>query len=369
MARVRDLWRQPSRSGHGKRWLAVWIGPDDREHSKAFVSQQAAKRYGQAQETDAARGTYIDPKLSRVTVEAWAATWLAGYGTRRASTVRQARSHLKLINAAFGPVPIGQVRPSQVKSWTAQLRAEGYAVSTVHALHRRLAQVMAAAVDDGLLARSPCGRGTSPGMGSQRPYVATTAQVWALADAMGELRPAVLLGAFAGLRLSEACGLRVGDVDFMRGVITPAVQWPGAELKTETARTPIPIPPSMALELSAAVAPSGSNNVTPSGSNNVTLLGVSPWQLDRAYRAARVKVDGLPEGFRYHDLRHYFASLLIASGCDVKVVQARLRHASAKTTLDVYGHMFPGRDESTRAAVEAVFTAQSEQSRNRQAGS
>jgi integrase len=81
-------------------------------------------------------------------------------------------------------------------------------------------------------------------------------------------------------------------------------------------------------------------------------------------RTARGKVAGLPDGFRYHDLRHYFASLLIASGCDVKTVQARLRHASAKTTLDVYGHMWPDRDESTRAAVEAVFAARTEQSRN-----
>ena len=56
---------------------------------------------------------------------------------------------------------------------------------------------------------------------------------------------------------------------------------------------------------------------------------------------ARVKVDGLPEGFRNQDLRHYFASLLIASGANIKVVQARLRHASAMTTLDTYGHLFP----------------------------
>jgi integrase len=55
------------------------------------------------------------------------------------------------------------------------------------------------------------------------------------------------------------------------------------------------------------------------------------------------------------DLRHYFASLLIASGTDVKTMQARLRHASAKTTLDTYGHLWPDRDESTRAAVDAVL--------------
>jgi integrase len=49
--------------------------------------------------------------------------------------------------------------------------------------------------------------------------------------------------------------------------------------------------------------------------------------------------------------------MLIASGADVKVVQARLRHASAKTTLDVYGHLWPDSDDSTRAAVDAVLMA------------
>jgi integrase len=39
----------------------------------------------------------------------------------------------------------------------------------------------------------------------------------------------------------------------------------------------------------------------------------------------------------------------------VKVVQARLRHASAKTTLDTYGHLWPDKDESSRAAVAAVY--------------
>jgi integrase len=55
-------------------------------------------------------------------------------------------------------------------------------------------------------------------------------------------------------------------------------------------------------------------------------------------------------GFRYHDLRHCFASLLIASGLDVKVVQTRLRHASAMMTLNCYGHVWPDADESSRAA-------------------
>jgi integrase len=37
-------------------------------------------------------------------------------------------------------------------------------------------------------------------------------------------------------------------------------------------------------------------------------------------REVKQKVDGLPEGFSFHDLRHYLASLLIASGADIKTV-------------------------------------------------
>jgi integrase len=82
-------------------------------------------------------------------------------------------------------------------------------------------------------------------MGKAKCYVATTEQVWALHDAMPEhLRPAILLGAFAGLRISEACGLRVDDVDFVRGVVHPVCQYGGLPLKTAGSVAPIPVPAS-----------------------------------------------------------------------------------------------------------------------------
>jgi integrase len=87
---------------------------------------------------------------------------------------------------------------------------------------------------------------------------------------------------------------------------------------------------------------------------------LGPWQLQREFRKARAKVNGLPDGFRFHDLRHYFASLLIASNLDVKTVQIRLRHRSAKTTFDTYGHLWPDSDDSTRAAIDVVMTARVE---------
>ena len=254
-------------------WRARYRDDAGREHARHFARKVDAQRWIDETTASLVQGTHVDPKTAKTTVEKWCATWLQGYQTRRVSTVRQARSHIGQINRAFGSMRLTDVRPSEVKAWTAKLKAEGYADSTVYATYRRFAQIMGDAVHDGIIPRSPCSRRTSPGAGSQRPYVATTEQVWA-----------------------------------------------------EVGRC-------------------------------------SPQELQRAVRTARSKVDGLPEGFRFHDLRHYFASLLIASGLDVKVVQTRLRHASAMTTLNTYGHLWPDADESSRAAVGVVLAARKDSSR------
>ena len=65
---------------------------------------------------------------------------------------------------------------------------------------------------------------------------------------------------------------------------------------------------------------------------------------------------------RLHDLRHTCASLAIAAGADVKVLQRMLGHASAALTLDRYGHLLPGQarsvadrlDEMARTATPAT---------------
>lgn len=166
----------------------------------------------------------------------------------------------------------------------------------------------------------------------------------------------MLLGAFAGLRIGEACGLRVTDVDFTRGVVYPRLQDGDAPLKTDGSVAPIPVPRELTLLLSAAVARHPSDWMVPRSINGGD-KPCSPNTVEDAIRLARAKVPGLPEKFCFHDLRHYFASLLIASGADIKTVQARLRHATAATTLDVYGHLWPDADESTRTAVGAAITA------------
>ena len=344
-------------------WRARYYDSAGRQHARHFKRKIDAKKWLDDVTAAVVTGNYVDPKVARTTVSDWCDAWLIGYGTRRKSTVRQAAVHVKVIKAHFGSTPLSSVKPSDVKAWTVAL-GERYAPSTTYATYRRFAQIMSDAVHDGILVKSPCSRRTSPPQAKQRPHVASTQQVWALHDAMpAHLRVAILLGAFVGLRVSEAAALRVEDVDYMRGVVKPQVQYPKEPLKSDMSMTPVPMPAELALLLSANHARFGGTTVVTNDVGQPT----TPYAIERAIRAARGGVVGLPEGFRFHDLRHYLASLLIASGLDVKVVQTRLRHANATTTLNTYGHLWPDADESSRAAVAAALSAREDSPRTAEA--
>ncbi|MFI2473473.1 tyrosine-type recombinase/integrase [Nocardia xishanensis] len=339
--------------GKGKRWRARYVDDTGNEYTKRFARKTDAQRWLDNQVASLVQGIHVAPRDAALTVGEWCDEWLKGYAVNRDGTVRQARVHIAQIKAEFGHIRLSTVRPSAVKAWTAKLKDRGHEASYIYALHGRLSQILADAVLDGILVRNPCSKRTSPPMGKQKVYCATTQQVWALYDAMPEhIRIAILLGAFAGLRVSEVSGLRVSDVDFEQCVVHPKQQWPARPLKTDGSEAPIPIPEEFALMLEEAVtARSGERVVTDDFGKPVP-----PWQIERALRAVRPSVPGLPEEFTFQDLRHYLASLLIANGANIKVVQARMRHATAKTTLDVYGHLWPDTDESTRLVIASVIT-------------
>ncbi|MBV8347951.1 MAG: tyrosine-type recombinase/integrase, partial [Mycolicibacterium sp.] len=72
----------------------------------------------------------------------------------------------------------------------------------------------------------------------------------------------------------------------------------------------------------------------------------------RSWRAVRAKI-GIDH--RLHDLRHFFASGLIAAGCDVVTVQRALGHSSAAMTLTIYSHLWPDANDRTRNAIGDLF--------------
>jgi integrase len=341
------------RDGVGKRWRARYVDDHGREHSKMFDLKHDAQEWLNTQTSSVVTGTHVAPRDAQMTVQQWCDEWIEGYKINRPGSIRVARTQIGVICAEFGDKQLMALRPSQVKKWCSKLKEDGHEASYIYVLHGRLKQILGDAVYDGVLGRNPCSTKTSPPKGKQKPYVMTTEQLWALHDVVPEnLQAAILLGAFAGLRVGEVSGLRVSDVNFMVGIVHPKQQWRGAPLKTAASDAPVPVPQDLALLLSASVAKFGGDMVV----TNKRGKPCGPWIIEEAISKARTKID-LPEGFVFHDLRHYLASLLIASGADIKTVQARLRHELASTTLDTYSHLWPDADESTRTALGKVVTA------------
>lgn len=299
-------------------------------------------------------GREIEPLKGRVTVAQWCERWAANYAVDKPGTHKMGKTHCALIKDVLGKRKVADLKAEDVQKLTLTLRERGFSQSYIYAVYRRLSQVLNAAVEDGHLTRNPCTRRTAPPQPRQRQYVATTEQVWALYDNMPpQSRSAVLLGAFAGLRIAEAAGLKRQDIDLKNGVIRLTAQYGGEPLKTESSRNPIPIPAELVglLEANLAELP-GWTHVVPGQLGR----GISPSRIETHFRRARQQVAGLPtDKFRFHDLRHYYASVLIHQGLDITTVQKRMRHESATITLKVYGHMFDDKDTVTRDALSSVM--------------
>lgn len=343
-------------------YRVTWRDPSRRQRSKTFAKRADADRFARTVEVDIDRGQYIDPASGRTTFGDYAGRWLAAQVVRP-STMDQLTSRLTThIMPAFADKPLSAIQRSDVQAWVKAL-ATTRAPGTVRGAHTTLSSILSSAVDDRLIPSSPVRRISLPkdAQGQLEPLRAEEVRAL-IAAAAPRWRAYVVAGAGLGLRQGELLGLSVDRVDFLRRTVRVDRQLVtvvggtrfGPPKTTASIRT-VPLPQSVADELAAHLARFGEGPdrlifTTPAG-EPVTRAGAAYWM-----RQARAAAD-LPATVTSHALRHFYASLLIAQGQSVKVVQNRLGHRSAVETLDTYGHLWPDSEEDTMAAVDGVLTA------------
>jgi integrase len=263
-----------------------------------------------------------------------------------------------------------QIRPSHLQQWVKAMsqpavtgRKSGLAPSTIRTRYNYAHMAFRAAVVDRVIKADP-----SAGVPLPRARKASAAMTIPAVEEVGRalsvapdwFRPFIAVCAFAGLRLGEAAGLRLEDVDFLRRTISVRHQ-----LQGETNATTQLVPPKF-----------GSERVVYAPAELVALLAghvrrVGVQQADWLFSSAGLPLNrnsaghqwrqvrraaGL-DGYTLHDLRHFYASGLIASGCDVVTVQRALGHSSATITLGVYSHLWPTVEDRTRAAAGHLMAA------------
>ena len=78
-----------------------------RTHAKHFRRKIDAQQWLDTETAKLVTGTWVDPGSAKITVAEWCQTWLAGYGTRKPRTVRQAEVHIAKITEAVRRPPTG----------------------------------------------------------------------------------------------------------------------------------------------------------------------------------------------------------------------------------------------------------------------
>jgi integrase len=348
------------RRPNGK-WRARYrLHPGGPQRAKHFARKTDAERFLARVQGQLLDGSYIDPGAGQVRLADYAAAWQAAQ-VHRPTTVVQVDAHLRNhVLPFFGDRPLASIRPSEVQAWV-RGRADILAPATVEVVYRIFSAILSDAVGDRLLARNPAKGVRLPRQAKKPIDPPTLDQVEELVAAMPDrYRAIIVLAAGTGLRQGECFGLTVDRVDFLRRSITVDRQLVLAGSgpprfgppKTEASVRNVPLPDVVALALAAHL------ERWRAGVDGLIFTNASGGPIRRnrfneTWRAATARADA--EGLRFHDLRHFYASLLIDHGESVKVVQSRLGHASAAETLDTYAHLWPDNEERTRAAVDDVL--------------
>jgi integrase len=334
-----------------------------------------------ALQVDHARGEAHRSPASALTVADLAADWLAHlesrvaardprrrYSRRTVDLYRQ-RLHQHVI-PTLGYRAVADVALGDVRRLVDRLASGGLAPGTVTSVVGILSGLLRYAVKGGHLERNPVrdlDRDDRPGTGRlTEPRYLTAAEVEALLAQMSDVfRPVAAACAYAGLRVSEALGLRWCDVDFGGGTLTVSAQLgpdgTRAPLKTTASSATVPLLPKLAKELKehrSRVAGQALARVQPDALMFTTLRG-KPQSRRNVLRAVHVAGDaaGLNgegrERVGVHDLRHSFVAVALAAGLTLPEAAALARHANPRVTAAVYA----GLTDAARAGLGAKLAS------------
>lgn len=361
-----------TKQDNGRYWTRFRV--DGVPYAKRFDRKQDGIDWENTTKSDLVRGTYINPKAGQKLFGVFAKEWAASLVHQRSGSRKAVESILKNhILPEFENKPLAVIKRQQVQTWVNKLISEGLAPSTIAiGPYGKLQSIFRAAVEEELIRNSPCRKINLPEDLGHSVLIPTVEQVDVLDEAMNpRWKTAVWVGAGVGARIGECMGLTEDHIDFDNALMTIDRQ-----MQTDENGQLVIVP----VKTKAGV------RTVPVGERTLTALRT---HLDTWPRGECVDVDGkivrglvftnrdggpvrhqswnrqwhnalkngkglLPEDLRFHDLRHFFASMLLRAGISDIVVAKRMGHASTDE-LKIYGHEWHDDVERTRDAINSIL--------------
>lgn len=277
------------------------------------------------------------------------------------------------INPTFGNRRINSITSMEVERWLADMQTRHspdtdrpYSASSVRGAYIALNKAFNYALRHRMIPASPCTAVEKPRLIRKEQSFLLPEQVAAIVQELDKVPPYGLLAktaAYSGLRAGELAALRIGDVMLMRPgyehlrvqrtVSRVGGEWVFAQPKSANSVRDVPLPGFLVAELRAyiEVHPRRSDPTAPlwparrrggHGDSRGLLLWDGQISIGHVYAThflPALERLGIPH-VRWHDLRHFYASVCASKGIDIYDVSVWLGHANVSITQSTYVHLF-----------------------------
>lgn len=349
------------------RYRVRWRDSSGREHGVTVQTSHAAHRLKRDIETEAERGMVRDPRLAKAPFRDVLAENLSSDLRLRPSTRAlyeiEARQHVLPV---IGDRPIGSLRPADLRRMYANLSNSGVGVATIEVCHRLVSRVLRQAVSDSVIPSSPAAHAAPPRAKRKPPRILDEGDRNELMSCFefGPFDRYWLMVGFAletGARFGEIAALRVGRLKLATRPPRVEILEAVSEVAGHLSFGPTKTGALRSVDISDELARLLKDHARGRALDDLVFPSPGGGPLSRTRFAARVwrpaTRAALFEGDEptFHDLRHTSAALAIAAGAHPKAIQERLGHASIRTTLDIYGHLFPSVGASLAEQLGAIW--------------
>jgi integrase len=358
-----------------KRWYIVYRTPAGKQkwesgfETKGQAQNRLTEVLGQIQ-----TGGFVEP--SDMTFEVFADQWLKNRVNVRGSTSEGYESYLKVhVKPELGKMALKDIRHSHVQGLITMLttkktrRGTPLKANTIRKIVTMIKTVFKSAVKNDLIRVNPAQDLETPTVIKAKINPPGKEDVLAiLRQAPVDYQTIFLLDIVTGLRRGEVLALKWKDLDWINReiIIERAIgkiratdgahkyAWAVGPTKSGRQRR-VGVPPVViqALEMlrSSSTHRDAEDFIFTRDGSFIDPEYFSKWI---ALPLVKVATEGRVK--RFHDLRHFFASVLIENGENPKYIQDQVGHASITTTFDTYGHLMPqAKQQATRKLQRSIF--------------
>lgn len=341
------------------KWRARYRDPDGKEHARHFERKIDAKKWLDEVSASIVTGQYVDPRAGETSFGEYFKKWEMRQIWAPA-TRRNARNAVG--RCTFKDAKLKSIRKAHIEEFVKHLHDEGLAASTIKTIMRVIQMILKSATEDRLIAVDPTVGIKLPRVSRAKQMVLPDVEEVGLLINAAErpLKLLIALCAFAGLRRGEAIAVQLRDFDFEARALNVQRQVRTAEgggseyeaPKHDSGRTVFL--PQQLLDLVVDHVENWGVRGSDKWLFALTPHGPGRGYLEPHWRELKKRL-GIGD-LRQHDLRHFYASGLIASGCDVVTVQRALGHSAASITLDIYSHLWKSAEDLTRGAAAGLMS-------------